>query len=138
VIRDLDVVARVVNLATGWSWELASGGAICQVGIVGMNSVLRSSASWGMICCLLAAISPAFPWSYWTYQDLNWVSAYSSWQGAAISVAGGTGALFLLATGGMSPAPWWRILGIAMIGTTVLVFLLICATHHWIHFPLRE
>ncbi len=91
-----------------------------------------------MICCLLAAISPAFPWSYWTYQDLNWVSAYSNWQGAAISVAGGTGALFLLATGGMSPAPWWRILGIAMIGTTVLVFLLICATHHWIHFPLRE
>jgi hypothetical protein len=25
-----------------------------------------------------------------------------------------------------------------MIGTTVLVFLLIYATHHWIHFPLRE
>ena len=52
---------------------------------------------------------------------------------------GGGGRVVLAGHRGHEPGSLSRrILGIAMIGTSVLVFLLIYATHHWIHFPLRE
>ena len=47
-------------------------------------------------------------------------SAYTDWHGAALSITGGVGLLFLVATGGVKPAPWWRTLGVAIIGIAVI------------------
>lgn len=105
-----------------------------------------------MIFCLLAAISPAFPWSYqWGYESVSDLlrpafptpirigySAFTDWHGAALSVTGGVGLLFLVATGGIKPAPWWRTLGVAIIGIAVLTITIIFSTRKWNHFPVSE
>jgi len=120
-----------------------------------MKSFLKTTASWGMLFCVLAAIPPALPWSFQTgfasAQDLVSglqgtaprmvtfaISAYTDWHGAAISIAGGIGLLFLVATGSLKPAPWWRTLGIGIVGAAIITFTIIYSTHHWNHFPVRE
>jgi hypothetical protein len=115
-----------------------------------MNTILKSTASWGMLFCALAAISHAFPWSYtFSYaiaslqtgspqQIMIPVSAYTDWHGAAITVVSGVGLLFLVATGSLRPAPWWRTLGIAIVGTAIIAITIIYSTDHWNHFPVQE
>ena len=120
-----------------------------------MRSILKSTASWSMFFCLLAAISPALPWSYQLGLALQPatadllhvassklalvpVSAYADWHGAAISVAAGIGFLFLVATGSLRPAPWWRTVGSGIVGSALITFILIYSTRHWNHFPTRE
>ncbi len=108
-----------------------------------------------MLFCVLAAISPAFPWSFqFGYESIADavgalgatapkairipLSAYADWHGAAISIAGGVGLLFLVATGGLRPVPWWRTLGIAVVGAAIITFTILYATRGWNHFPVRE
>ena len=117
-----------------------------------MNTFLKSTIGWAMIFCLLAAISPAFPWGYqWGYESFSGLmhptfpnqiripySAYADWHGAALSITGGVGLLFLVATGGIKPAPWWRTLSVAIIGIAVITITIIFSTRKWNHFPVSE
>lgn len=125
-----------------------------------MKGSIAATSAWAMGLCLVAAVSPAGPWSYqWQPRmpagevpDLGrtvplpgvdgWVrhplSAYTDWHGGAISVIAGVGLLFVLATSPLVPVPWWRALGIALIGAAVLTILLIYGYRHWSWFPVRE
>ena len=115
-----------------------------------MKPFLKSTANWGILFCVLAAIAPALPWSCGYGVDLAAIvagsakqvfvtgNAYTDWQGAAITIAGGVGVLFLVATGGLNPAPWWRTLGIGVVGVAIIVFTIIWAADRWNHFPIRE
>ena len=115
-----------------------------------MNTFLKSTTNWGILFCALAAISPAFPWTYHfgfdiaalrtalPQQILIPTSAYSDWHGAAITVTSGIGLLFLVATGTLKPTPWWRTLGIGLVGSAIITITIIYATNHWHHFPARE
>ncbi len=113
-----------------------------------MKDFLKTTAGWGIICCILAATSPALAWSYFPGWELSAtgtkvaalipVAAYADWHGAAITITGGVGVLFLLATGSVKPIPWWRVAGLAVVGVTLLVFILIYSTTHWNHFPVQE
>ena len=110
-----------------------------------MKAFLKSTATWGMICCLLISISSALPWGHSPVFDISMrkptfmipLSAYADWHGAAISIAGGIGLLFLVATGSLKPIPWWRTLGIAVVGIASITFTLIMA-RRWNHFPVQE
>ena len=71
----------------------------------------------------------------------NWrttFSGYRDWHGGALSVVGGIGFLFLVATGGIRPVPIWRTIFVAVVGTAAIVIVLLYATRMWHHFPLRE
>jgi len=109
-----------------------------------MRASLFSKVNCAAFFCLLGAISPAFPWYVMRYYYSGGVlpmqssTAYADWHGAALSVTGGVGLLMLLATGGLKPAPWWRTLGVGIIGAAMLVITIIYSTKHWNHFPLEE
>ena len=82
----------------------------------------------------LGSVRPGFPPQAATMTS----SAYADWHGAAITVAGGLGFLFLVATGGLSPAPWRRTPGVAVVGVAIIVFTIVYSTTHWNHFPVEE
>ena len=117
-----------------------------------MNNPPRNTATCGIILFLLAAISPAFPWSFgfnWNYPTIidgviqqstaTAISsnAYLDWHGGVITIVGAVGALFLIATGGVRPTPWWRTLGTFLLAVALMVFIIIYA-NRWHDFPVRE
>ena len=117
-----------------------------------MNNTPRNTAALGIILFLLAAISPAFPWSFgfdWSYPTIVEgviqpstatavaVNAYRDWHGGAITIVGAMGALFLVATGGVRPTPWWRTLSTFLLAVAIMVFIIIYA-NRWHDFPVHE
>ncbi len=120
-----------------------------------MKTLLKSTACWSLLFCAIAAISPLFPWQYrydvksiaevvgdgTTFKNkavFNSRPGIAEWPGIAIMVAGGIGFVFLVATGGLRPAPWWRTLGVGVVGAAILTFFLLYPRRYWEGFPLRE
>ena len=122
-----------------------------------MKRLLLSTTGWAMVLCLLAAVSPLMAWRYvyvpghiksvpdWqTHQSRSvWieaheapVSGYGGWEAPAINIVAGLGFMFVFATGALRPVPWWRSLGISVVGVGVVVIVLLCRA--WRDFSIDE
>jgi len=116
-----------------------------------MRRLLLSTSGWAMVLCLLAAASPLMPWRYVPQQQLvtdwqmhhsywvageAWVSGYGGWEAPVINIVAGLGFMFVFATSALKPVPWWRSLGISVVGVGVVVIVLLCRA--WCNFSIRE
>jgi serine/threonine protein kinase len=122
-----DILSEAVEPGKGN--KTAGRSSVAEKRSFSLDAILKSTSNWGMLFCILAAISPAF--SPLSYHDVS----YADWHGAAISIAGGVGFLFLIATGAMHPIPWWRTVGITVIGVALITFIVIFASKNWNDFP---
>jgi hypothetical protein len=103
-----------------------------------MKRLVCSTTGWGMILCLVAAVSPILPWHV---RGGVCASGYGDWHGPTINVIAALGFIFLIATSPLSPVPWWRILGVAAVGAGVVVVVLMYAMRPgsgWMDFPVAE
>jgi hypothetical protein len=65
-----------------------------------------------------------------------WVSGYGGWEGPVINIVAGLGFMFVFATSAIRPVPWWRSLGISVVGVGVVVIVLLCRA--WCDFSICE